>query len=117
MNLAALHSLSYKQRTRAFSSAFKYPKLLVPVYIVSVMLMVGYLALAVSQISARHNIATVKAETKQLQEQNSAFELTLAGAHAIEPTDEHFAELGLVKSKNVSYIEIPAAGLVRIETQ
>lgn len=117
MNLAALQALSYKQNTRARSVIFVYPKTFTLLVVCATCLLTLYIVFAVLQIGTRHDIIALKSEIKLLQERNSEYEVALASAHINEPTEAYFSELGLVKSKNVSYIEMPLSGLVRASTR
>lgn len=84
---------------------------------VAAALLATYIGMAARHIGVRHDIVSLKSEIKQLQEQNSVLEIALAKAHTKEPTDEYFAEFGLIKAKNVSYIETPSTALVRAQNQ
>lgn len=120
MNIALLNSIAFGNthslsRTNAVSTGWSL--FLWLVLGASTVLLISYIILSSHLITLQNNISRIKIEQKKLETQNTESELQLANARLEIPPEVNFAQLGLVRAKNVSYIEQPSTGLVRAFTQ
>ncbi|RJQ13629.1 hypothetical protein C4553_03065 [Candidatus Parcubacteria bacterium] len=119
MNIAAINTLAV-ERSRSVKGryfGFSEKTWLIAGIIFCCSLFVAAVLVGIQTIKLNSGVVSIRSEIKQLQELNTNLELEFAGTRISNPIEGDVATLGLVKSKQVFYVERPSTDFAKARTQ
>ena len=117
MNLAVINSITNSNRKKAIVISIANFSLALFFLITMLVLFVSYLILSSHLIGLSERINQVKIELKNLSNQNAELEIYFAKSSLEIPSEVNFEQLGLIKNKDISYLEKKPTDLVRVSSQ